>query len=116
MWPWYRQAEALYRLWLRSQPVSEAFGLEQMQNPNSEHSKIGRKLCRIIEQSTGVPTHYFLMNYRNWTQTEDMAQKCPLTGQDWLLPANTYPYIDFKCDDSRLVSELSQNWSDESED
>lgn len=55
------------------------------------------------------------MNYRDWTQAEHMAQKCPLTGQDWLLPANTYQYIDFKCDESHLVSELSQNWSDESE-
>lgn len=116
VWSWYRQAEALYRLWLGSQPVSEAFALEQMQSPNSEHSKIGRELCRIIEQSTGVPTYYFLMNYRDWTKAEDMEQKCPLTGQDWLLPANTYHYIDFKCDESRLVSELSQNWSDESED
>ncbi|MFD1143005.1 DUF2310 family Zn-ribbon-containing protein [Larkinella insperata] len=62
---------------------------------------------RIVE-STGIPTYYFLLNYRNWGRTKDHARKCPLTGQDWLIEGATInDFIGFKCDESRLVSELS---------
>ena len=73
-------------------------------------------LCNLTGVTLQAPNLVICDQNFDWTKAEDMEQKCPLTGQDWLLPANTYHYIDFKCDESRLVSELSQNWSDESED
>lgn len=115
IWSWYREAEFLYRLWLGSKLVTEDFALIQMQDVNSEHSKLGRKLCQIIEEKTGIPTYYFLNNYRDWTPAEDLFQKCPVTGEEWLITPKISDYIDFKCDNSRLVSELSQNCTDTNE-
>jgi predicted nucleic acid-binding Zn ribbon protein len=112
LWSWYRQAQALYRLWLGSVPDTEAFALQHRQSVDSSHSQIGRKLCQQIETVTGVPTYYFLANYRDWSKAADLNQKCPLTGQDWRIDSKISNYIDFKCDKSRLVSEFSQNCAD----
>lgn len=112
LWSWHRQAQALYRLWLGSVPDIEAFALQQRQSVDSSHSQIGRKLCQQIEAVTGIPTYYFLANYRDWSKEEDMTQKCPLTGLEWRIDPKISDYIDFKCEESRLVSEFSQNCSD----
>ena len=42
--------------------------------------------------------------------------KCPITGNDWYIKgATASDFIAFKCDESRLVSELSTNSSDDEE-
>jgi predicted nucleic acid-binding Zn ribbon protein len=106
---WERNYKRLYGLWL-SGLVGERFALKQMQHFDSIISLVGRELCQRIEDLTGKPTYYFLFNYRGWSKAQDLARKCPITGQEWILPGKTSSdYIAFKCDESRLVSELSAN-------
>jgi len=70
-------------------------------------------LLPFLPELTGVPTYYFLFNYRTWTTKEDRERKCPITGNDWLIEGKTDDdFIAFKCDESRLVSELSTNTKD----
>lgn len=110
IWSWERHHSSLFRLWLNSQPIAEEFALEQLQNVHSEDSKLGREICAKIEELTGVPTYYFLFNSRRWTGREDLDRKCPLTNQEWRIEGKTASdFIAFKCDESRLVSELSHN-------
>lgn len=120
---WARTYRWLYGLWTGSS-VGEDFAQRQMQDHRSELSKEGRRLCRRIEEMTGVPTFYFLINYRAWSTSKDEARRCPETGEDWQIAGRTaYHPIAFKCDASRLVSELSANtdalpkkyWQKESE-
>jgi predicted nucleic acid-binding Zn ribbon protein len=114
IWNWERHHKSLYHLWLGSQEVTEEFAANQMQDVYSEHNKKGRDLCRIIEEKTGVSTFYFLFNYRNWSKQEDLDRKCPITGNEWGISDKTNkPFVDFKCDESRLVSELSANCEDD---
>jgi predicted nucleic acid-binding Zn ribbon protein len=109
---WSNAYDRLYGLWMGSN-VAEDFALNQMQDHNSELSTMGRNVCKRIEEVTGVPTFYFLLNYRDWSCELDEKQKCPLTGQNWLIKEKLRKNgIDFKCDESRLVSELSKNCSD----
>jgi predicted nucleic acid-binding Zn ribbon protein len=107
---WERSYKRLYGLWINGL-VGERFALKQMQNADSILSQAGRELCQRIEDLTGKPTYYFLFNYRGWSKAQDLARKCPVTGQDWIIPGKTSSddYIAFKCDESRLVSELSAN-------
>ena len=115
IWSWERHYKSLYHLWLASQEVTEEFAANQMQNVHSIHNKKGRELCQIIEEKTGVPTYYFLFNYRNWTVQEDLDRKCPITGREWRINDKTSSdFIAFKCYESRLVSELSTNCIDQS--
>ena len=109
---WNKNYDRLYGLWLSSK--YEVFAEEQMQDAYSSISKAGRKLATLVEKLTGVPTYYFLLNYRSWSEEKDKERKCPITGNDWLIKgAKIHDYIAFKCDESRLVSELSANSSEE---
>ena len=75
------------------------------QDPNSTLSKQGRSVCQRIEEMTGIPTYYYLFNYRKRTRQQDLDSKCPLTGKEWLLEeAKRSDFMDFRCEDSRLVS------------
>ena len=108
---WNKNYNRLHGLWFGSE--YEAFAEEQMQDPYSSISKAGRALCTLIEKLTGVPTYYFLHNYRPWSKEKDKQRKCPITGNDWRIEGKTSSdYIAFKCDESRLVSELSTNSSE----
>ncbi|SFU12240.1 Predicted nucleic acid-binding protein, contains Zn-ribbon domain [Algoriphagus locisalis] len=102
----YQQIEGL---WYNS-VVGERWTQSQLQNHDSDLSKQGRDCCRKIEEVTGVPTYYFLFNYRAWGQKKDKERKCPNCGQNWLSQDLTLnDHFAFKCDDCRLVSELSSN-------
>jgi len=105
---WDNDYQRFFGMWMNG--MYEEFAQEQLQNPLSKLNVEGRKICAKIEKLTGVPTYYFLFNYRNWTAKEDRERKCPMTGNDWIIKGKTDDdYIAFKCDESRLVSELSSN-------
>ncbi|WP_461129117.1 DUF2310 family Zn-ribbon-containing protein [Spirosoma aerophilum] len=104
---WHYSYRCLNELWFVSN-YGERFALRQLQQVGSPFSQQGRRLCQQIEHLTGKPTYYFLDNRRGWSEPRDRAQKCPLTGQDWLLEGSTFnDFIGFKCETSRLVSRLS---------
>lgn len=106
---WSNNYERIYGLWFNG-AVGEQFALRQMQDANSALSKQGRAVCQRIEEVTGVPTYYFLFNYRRRSPKQDRAWKCPLTGNDWLLEgAKPSDDIAFRCVESRLVSRFTQN-------
>ncbi|MCF6351203.1 MAG: Zn-ribbon-containing protein [Flavobacteriaceae bacterium] len=105
---WNNDYERLSGLWLNG--VYEEFAQEELQNITSKINTIGRELCKKIEKITQIPTYYFLFNYRDWSKEEDYQRKCPITKKEWLIKDKTSEdFIAFKCDESRLVSELSTN-------
>jgi predicted nucleic acid-binding Zn ribbon protein len=109
---WNKDYQRLYGLWLSSRDY-EGFAQEQLQEVHSPINTWGRELCEIIEKITGVPTYYFLFNYRVCTEQQDKQRKCPITGNDWYFKGKTSSdFFAFKCEESRLVSELSTNSSD----
>lgn len=104
---WSEAYESLASLWSLTH-WGERYALDKLQNVNSELSKAGRDLCRILEERTGIPTYYYLTNRRQWSEQQDRRLKCPLCGEDWLVEGATFQdFIGFKCEKSRLVSHLS---------
>ncbi|MEN7551502.1 DUF2310 family Zn-ribbon-containing protein [Rapidithrix thailandica] len=96
-------------LWMNGS-VGERWAQNQLQNHDSELNKQGIESCRKIEEVTGIPTYYFLFNYRAWGHKKDKARKCPNCGGDWLIEGKTFNnFYAFKCDPCRLLSELSSN-------
>ncbi len=90
--------------------LGERWAQNQLQNHDSELSKQGIASCKRIEELTELPTYYFLFNYRAWGQKKDRKRKCPKCGGEWLLKNHTFnDFYAFKCDDCRLISELSSN-------
>lgn len=112
---WNNRWNNFYGLWFSG--FWEAKAQHQLEAHDSELSQMGRAVAARIEKVTGLPTYYWLFNYREISPADDQARKCPETGQDWYIPGTTTnDTIAFKCDESRLVGELSKNSpSDEEE-
>ena len=105
---WNNNYERLYGLWFSGE--LQKFALRQMQDPHSVLSKQGRAVCQRIEAVTGVPTYYFLFNYRQRSLAQDRAWKCPLCGKNWLLEgAEPSDDLAFRCTDDRIVSAFTLN-------
>ena len=105
---WALDYERLYGLWVSG--LYEDFAEAELQNHDSAINQQGRILCRKIEKITGIPTYLFLPNFRDWSEAEDQNWKCPITQKEWRIDGKTSEnFIAFKCDESRLVSELSLN-------
>jgi len=71
----------------------EKESLSEISEVNSKLTKHGRYLAAEIEKESGIPTYYYL--YR--------------VG-DWALNAPLFDVIYFKCDQCRLVSNVSWNF------
>lgn len=106
---WENNFEMVEKLWYNGF-VGEKYMQSQLQNHDSDLSKQGIECCKRIEELTKVPTYFFLFNYRAWGQKKDKARKCPSCGNDWLIEGKTFnDFYAFKCDQCRLISELSSN-------
>ena len=105
---WEEAYQACDRLQILS-GFGERWGMRQMQDHDSGLSKEGRKVCRNLEQMTGVPVYYYLSNYRRITEEQDKQRKCPACGNDWLLAKTWHRIFDFRCEPCRLVSSITCN-------
>lgn len=106
---WRRDYDCVKHMWFRGS-VSERFMQYQLQDHRSALSVAGRAVCKRIEELTGVPTYYYLFNYRAISQERDKKRRCPETGEDWFIEGgHPNELLDFKCDKSRLVSALTHN-------
>ncbi|MDW7694497.1 DUF2310 family Zn-ribbon-containing protein [Flammeovirgaceae bacterium SG7u.111] len=106
---WENNYVRIEGLWFNG-AVGEKWAQNQLQSNNSELSKQGIECCKKIEEVTGIPTYYYLFNYRAWGKKKDKKRKCPNCGDDWLVE-RVVPnvFYAFKCDKCRLISEFSSN-------
>lgn len=102
---WTFAYESMKSLWWG---IYERFATKQLQDCNSKLNKSGREIAATIERLTEKPTYYFLFNDRN-KKAEKKNNHCPQCGNDWKLKESLHNTIDYKCDDCRLVSEISGN-------
>lgn len=87
----------------------ERFGNRQMSDFNSKLSAQGREVCAEIERLTGKPTYYYLFRYYGRNEAQEKARKCPDCGGDWLLAEPLHRIFDFKCERSRLLSNIAMS-------
>lgn len=85
--------------------ILEQSALSQISAVDSELSQQGRKIAQAIELANQTPTYYYL--YRLGKDPEiEYDRKCPSCNQAWKL-AEQFAIFQFKCDQCRLVSNLS---------
>lgn len=87
----------------------ERWSVRQMSEPNSGLSREGRELAQFVERQTGVPTYYYLYNYRNITLEQDRNRPCPGCGAPWTLQTKYERCFNYRCDACRLVSNQTFN-------
>ncbi|MDH3001593.1 hypothetical protein A1D23_03085 [Chelonobacter oris] len=90
--------------------VLEQSALAQISTADSPLFKHGYHLCKEISEATAIPTYYYLYHLGSHDHEQEKQRKCPLCQQDWLLETPLFDLFHFKCDQCRLVSNLS--WYD----
>lgn len=83
----------------------EQQALSQIAELNSELTEQGRALAQEIEKCQHIPTYYYLYRLGNDPAVEH-HRKCPSCNGEWKLP-EPLGIFQFKCDECRLVSNLS---------
>ena len=86
--------------------------LHELSSPQSSLVQRGRQLATQIEQNSGVATYYYLYRVGGESRHQEQHRPCPGCGGDWRLPQPLHAVIDFKCDDCRLVSNISWDYKD----
>ena len=90
--------------------VLEQQALHEISHHQSALSKHGRYLVQEIEKLSGVPTYYYLYRAGGTSLEEEQHRYCPQCGGDWRLEEAIFDVFYFKCDQCRLVSNLSWNF------
>lgn len=88
--------------------VGEKWGLNQMENPKSQLSRQGRKICSKLEKLVSKPVYYYLHNYSRYSG-DNLNRTCPECQRKWGLKKRLHNLYDFKCDHCRLLSVISPN-------
>ena len=81
--------------------------LAEISDTKSVLFKRGWGLRGRIEYLTKIPTYYYLYRVGGISLKAEKERKCPQCGGEWLLDAPIHDIFYFKCDDCRLVSNIS---------
>jgi predicted nucleic acid-binding Zn ribbon protein len=87
--------------------VGERWATKQMSDQKSQLSKQGISVCNKISKLTGVPSYYYLFNYKRISSQKDESRKCPSCNGKWLLREPLLNFYNFKCDKCWLLSTFS---------
>jgi len=87
--------------------TGERFALREMDRADSTLSRNGRDLCKTIEESSGIPTYYYLHKYYGRSHAQEWKRRCPSCVGPWLMPKRIEPIFDFRCDRCRLLSNIA---------
>lgn len=86
---------------------AEQAALFELSDPKSPLGRRGTDFAKRLEYLTKIPTYYYLYRVGGESQEAEAQRPCPGCGQPWRLAETLHGIIDFKCDDCRLVSNLS---------
>lgn len=96
-------------IWIASGTL-EIPAYKELVEPESGLSEIGRELCKSIEDTTGIPTFYYLDRYYAYGDERESQRKCPVCGGKWRSKTpesgkKKEVTFDFRCIKCRLVSD-----------
>lgn len=86
--------------------VGERLGYTQLVKYDSELSKEGIDICKLIAKLTKKTVYYYLYKYYGKSNNNELKRKCPSCKGDWLLDKPLFGVIDFKCDKCFLISNV----------
>ena len=86
---------------------AEHAALHEICDVDSVLFRRGWDLRGRIEYITKVPTYYYQYRVGGQSLESEKARKCPKCGGEWLLDEPLHDIFHFKCDDCRIVSNIS---------
>jgi predicted nucleic acid-binding Zn ribbon protein len=112
---WMARYKIMDELQLNSSTL-EVDAYRELADPASELAKQGRLLAKTIEETTRLPTFYYLMRYWGRRNGEE-GRLCPSCGGAWAVGLGSHQrglgWFDFRCEPCRLVSHVGVSLEDE---
>lgn len=105
---WNRSYSRHDGLWLDGESL-EMPSYEQLADPDSHLSQMGRRVCTEIEEQINKPVYYYLLQHYGTKESAENP-KCPSCGKQWQCDDSPMPSKEpfhrfhFRCESCRLVS------------
>lgn len=104
---WQTEWQACDELQMAGGCRAEHAALREITDVNSDLFRRGWDLRGRIEYITKVPTYYYQYRVGGTSLENEKQRKCPGCGSDWRLDEPLHDIFHFKCDNCRIVSNLS---------
>ncbi|OOF69640.1 Zn-ribbon-containing protein [Rodentibacter caecimuris] len=106
---WQENWQAYDQLQMNSAGL-ENQALTEISDFDSKLSKHGRYLAWELEKLTNIPTYYYLYRVGGKSLIEEQNRCCPSCGSAWAITPPLFEIFHFKCEQCRLISNLSWNY------
>ncbi|OOF45679.1 Zn-ribbon-containing protein [Rodentibacter trehalosifermentans] len=90
--------------------ILEQHALNEIAHHQSTLTKHGRYLAKEIEKISQIPTYYYLYRVGGKSLEAEQQRRCPECGSNWALKTPLFEIFHFKCDQCRLISNISWNF------
>jgi predicted nucleic acid-binding Zn ribbon protein len=104
---WQTEWQACDELQMAGACQAEHAALREMTTVDSDLFRRGWDIRGRIEYLTGIPTYYYLYRVGGKSLAEEKQRTCPGCGGEWALDEPIHDIFHFKCDQCRIVSNLS---------
>ena len=102
---WKSDYEACARLYLNDTTAQRSV-IRELTQWDSALSTQGIAICQTITRLTTIPTYYYLFRHGGRSLKQERARRCPANGKEWLLAEPWHGVFDFRCNESRLLSNI----------
>lgn len=107
---WQESHAACDQLQMNELTQIESGVVEQLSSPDSQLMKQGREIANKITDETGIPVYLYLYRVGGDSLQQEQIRPCPSCESEWSLSEPIFDLFDFKCDQCRLVSNISWDW------
>lgn len=105
---WQTEWQACDELQMAAATQAEFAALKEITEPDSDIFRRGWDLRGRIEYLTKIPTYYYLYRVGGQSLNSELQRPCPRCGNpNWKLTKPLLDLFHFRCDNCRIVSNLS---------
>lgn len=107
---WQQDWQACDQLQMNGRSAEFA-ALAEIGNVTSSLAQRGKAIAATMEENSGIDTYYYLYRVGGESLQSEQLRRCPQCDGDWALSEPIHQVFDFKCDNCRLVSNLSWDYN-----
>lgn len=104
---WQTEWQACDEIQMGGACKAEHAALREITDVSSDLFRRGWDLRGRIEYLTGIPTYYYQYRVGGISLADEKQRKCPKCGGEWRLDKPLHDIFYFKCDNCRIVSNIS---------
>lgn len=105
---WQTEWQACDELQMAAATKAEFAALEELTSTDSDLFRRGWDIRGRIEFQTNIPTYYYLYRVGGDSLASEKLRSCPRCGNtEWLLDEPLLDMFHFRCDECRIVSNIS---------